>query len=170
MERLPLCSTSYATTRHAINNYPNFCSSQPARRLVIGQQIARRSPICFGTMHDAVDPVSDLRPCFDSTRECSRRSVLKAGVGAALALPAFPAGDTRTSTRRCSTEEHQITRQFCALECPGSMQKIGGWSQANRDRVADLLFFQTKEIGLSCWRLTSAGKSIPKSRIKCLQV
>jgi len=123
MERLPLCSTSYATTRHAINNYPNFCSSQPARRLVIGQQIARRSPICFGTMHDAVDPVSDLRPCFGSTRECSRRSVLKAGVGAALALPAFPAGDTRTSTRRCSTEEHQITDNFAPSNAPGACRR-----------------------------------------------
>jgi len=38
------------------------------------------------------------------------------------------------------------------------MQKIGGWSQANRDRVADLLFFQTKEIGLSLLALNIGGE------------
>jgi hypothetical protein len=48
-------------------------------------------------------------------------------------------------------EERQIIDNFAASDC-WSMQRVGGWSLPNRDRVADLLFSQTKGIGLSCWR------------------
>jgi hypothetical protein len=97
-------------------------------------------------MRDAADPVRDLRPCFDSTRECSRRSALKAGLSIALALPAFAAGDIPDEDAVLLDEERQIIDNFAASDA-WSMQKIGGWSPSNRDRVADLLFSQTNGIG-----------------------
>jgi hypothetical protein len=107
-------------------------------------------------MRDAVDPVRDLRPCFDSTRECSRRSALKAGLSTALALPAFAAGDIPDEDVVLLDEERQIIDNFAASDA-WSIQKIGGWSPSNRDRVADLLFSQTNGIGLSCWRFNIGG-------------
>src|SRR4051794_12874128 len=107
-------------------------------------------------MRDVADSVRDLRPCFDSTRECSRRSALKAGLSAALALPAFAAGDTPDPDTVLLDEERQIIDNFAASDA-WSMQKIGSWSQPNRNRVADLLFSQTNGIGLSCWRFNIGG-------------
>jgi hypothetical protein len=47
---------------------------------------------------------------------------------------------------------------FAASDC-WSMQKVGLWSEANRNRVADLLFSADKGIGLSAWRFNiGAGK------------
>ncbi len=34
---------------------------------------------------------------------------------------------------------------------------VGGWSDANRNRIADLLFSKTDGIGLSCWRFNLGG-------------
>jgi hypothetical protein len=107
-------------------------------------------------MSDAARSVRDLRRGFDSTRECSRRSALRAGVGAALALPVLAAGDTPDQDTVLLDEERQIIDNFAASDA-WSMQKIGGWSPSNRDRVADLLFSQTNGIGLSCWRFNIGG-------------
>jgi len=107
-------------------------------------------------MRNAADPVSDLRRCFDSTGECSRRSALKTGLNAALALPAFAAGDAPDQDTVLLDEERQVIDNFAASDA-WSMQKIGGWSPPNRDRVADLLFSQTTGIGLSCWRFNIGG-------------
>jgi hypothetical protein len=71
----------------------------------------------WGTMRDAADPVRDLRPCFDSTRECSRRSALKAGLTTALALPAFAAGDIQDEDAVLLDEERQIIDNFAASGC-----------------------------------------------------
>jgi O-glycosyl hydrolase len=49
------------------------------------------------------------------------------------------------------SEEHQVIDHFGASDC-WSMQKIGGWSEPNRERIAQLLFSQTEGIGLSAWR------------------
>jgi len=47
---------------------------------------------------------------------------------------------------------------FGASDC-WSMQMIGGWSEENRNHVADLLFSRSAGIGLSCWRFNiGAGK------------
>lgn len=47
--------------------------------------------------------------------------------------------------------EYQVIDNFGASDC-WSAQKVGGWSEANRNRVADLLFSMKDGIGLSCWR------------------
>ncbi len=61
-------------------------------------------------------------------------------------------------------EERQIIDNFAASDC-WSIQRRGGWSLLNRNRVADLLFSQTDGIGLSCWRFNIGGEeSTPKSR------
>jgi len=78
--------------------------------------------------------------------------------------PPAPAGPPRTESgarildidgARC----FQVMDNFAASDC-WSMQKIGLWSEANRNRVADLLFSLDKGIGLSAWRFNiGAGKS-----------
>ena len=112
-------------------------------------------------MRASADPARDLWPCFDSTREGSRRSALKAALSATLALPGIAAGDTPDQDTVLLDEERQIIDNFAASDA-WSMQKIGGWSPSNRDRVADLLFSQTNGIGLSCWRFNVGGGIISK--------
>src|SRR5947209_10622994 len=107
-------------------------------------------------MRTSADPARDLPPCFDSIHECSRRSALKAAVSATLALPAFAGGDTPAQDTVLLDEERQIIDNFAASDA-WSMQKVGGWSQSNRNRVAELLFSQTNGIGLSCWRFNIGG-------------
>src|SRR5664279_3524629 len=46
---------------------------------------------------------------------------------------------------------HQIMDNFGANDA-WSMQKIGAWSETNKNRIADLLFSTNSGIGLSCWR------------------
>jgi len=62
------------------------------------------------------------------------------------------------------SKEHQVIDHFGASDC-WSMQKIGGWSEPNRKRIAQLLFSQFEGIGLSAWRFNiGAGidhKNIP---------
>ncbi len=57
--------------------------------------------------------------------------------------------------------ERQLMENFGASDC-WSMQKLGLWSQAAKDRVADLLFSQTKGAGLSCWRFNIGGGINPQ--------
>jgi len=57
--------------------------------------------------------------------------------------------------------EYQIIDNFGASDC-WSMQKVGGWSPENRNRVADLLFSEKDGIGLSCWRFNIGGGINPK--------
>lgn len=42
------------------------------------------------------------------------------------------------------------------------MQRIGGWSLENRQKVADLLFSRARGIGLSCWRFNIGGGINPQ--------
>ncbi len=51
---------------------------------------------------------------------------------------------------------YQTVDHFTASDC-WSIQKIGGWSDANRKKVADLLFSRDKGIGLSAWRCNLGG-------------
>lgn len=52
----------------------------------------------------------------------------------------------------------QVIDNFGASDC-WTMQHFGGWSEVNRNRVADLLFSTTDGIGLSCWRFNiGAGR------------
>lgn len=55
----------------------------------------------------------------------------------------------------------QTIDNFGASDC-WTMQKLAHWSPASRERVADLLFSQTKGIGLSCWRFNIGGGVNPK--------
>lgn len=57
--------------------------------------------------------------------------------------------------------EHQVIDNFGASDC-WSMQKVGTWSLDSRTRIADLLFSETKGIGLSCWRFNIGGGFNPK--------
>lgn len=52
--------------------------------------------------------------------------------------------------------EYQTIDHFAASDC-WSMQKIGAWPDAQKEKVADLLFSQTKGIGLSAWRFNIGG-------------
>ena len=76
-----------------------------------------------------------------------------------LACP-LPGQQPRTDTIDPNVE-HQIIENFGASDC-WSMQKLGLWSQASRERVADLLFSQTKGAGLSCWRFNIGGGINPQ--------
>jgi O-glycosyl hydrolase len=51
---------------------------------------------------------------------------------------------------------HQTFENFSASDA-WSMQKVGAWSDANKNRLADLLFSTEKGIGLSCWRFNVGG-------------
>ncbi|MGA2184560.1 MAG: glycoside hydrolase [Bryobacteraceae bacterium] len=92
---------------------------------------------------------------------CSRRSVLQALAIAAAgdALRAATAPPHRDTIRL--DVEHQVIDNFGASDC-WSMQKVGTWSPDNRIRIADLLFSETKGIGLSCWRFNIGGGINPK--------
>lgn len=57
--------------------------------------------------------------------------------------------------------EYQSIENFGASDC-WSMQKLGGWSLTNRERVADLLFSREKGAGLSCWRFNIGGGTNPQ--------
>jgi hypothetical protein len=57
--------------------------------------------------------------------------------------------------------QFQVIENFAASDA-WRMQKIGAWSQASRERVADLLFSQDKGIGLSCWRFNIGGGVNPR--------
>jgi len=51
---------------------------------------------------------------------------------------------------------YQTIDNFGASDC-WSMQKIGAWIPAQKERVADLLFSMDKGIGLSAWRFNIGG-------------
>jgi hypothetical protein len=57
--------------------------------------------------------------------------------------------------------ELQEIENFGTSDC-WSMQKIGGWSEDGRNRVADLLFSTKGGIGLSCWRFNIGGGINPR--------
>jgi O-glycosyl hydrolase len=57
--------------------------------------------------------------------------------------------------------EYQVIENFGASDC-WSMQKLGSWSEASKEKVADLLFSQTKGAGLSCWRFNIGGGINPQ--------
>jgi O-glycosyl hydrolase len=52
--------------------------------------------------------------------------------------------------------QHQEIDNFGASDC-WTFQRLGGWSQANKNRIADLLFTTDKGIGLSLWRFNIGG-------------
>ena len=84
----------------------------------------------------------------------SRRFALKTML-AASAGSLLPAQAPRRDSIRLDAE-YQVIENFGASDC-WSMQKLGTWSPPNRNRVADLLFSQTRGIGLSCWRFNLGG-------------
>lgn len=49
------------------------------------------------------------------------------------------------------SQRYQTVEHFGASDC-WSMQKLGAWSEASKNKVADLLFSVKDGIGLSCWR------------------
>jgi len=56
--------------------------------------------------------------------------------------------------------KHQEIDNFGASDC-WTMQKIGVWSEASKNKIADLLFDQEKGIGLSLWRFNIGGGTNP---------
>jgi len=58
---------------------------------------------------------------------------------------------------------YQTVENFGASDC-WSMQKIGGWYIAQKERVADLLFSRDNGIGLSAWRF-NIGAGINRATI-----
>jgi hypothetical protein len=81
---------------------------------------------------------------------------LAAGAAGASTAPAAVHHDVIRLDR-----EFQEVENFGASDC-WSMQKIGGWSEEGRNRVADLLFSTTRGIGLSCWRFNIGGGINPR--------
>jgi len=81
----------------------------------------------------------------------------------ALASLSSAAQDNTIEVNIDSTKRFQTIDHFGASDC-WSMQHIGGWSEPNRSRVADLLFSTTKGIGLSGWRF-NIGAGINRDRI-----
>ncbi len=71
--------------------------------------------------------------------------VSKVVVGAFAADPAPSVYLLDASTR------HQIIDNFGANDA-WSMQKVGLWSETNKNRIAELLFSTNTGIGLTCWR------------------
>ncbi|MBN1996070.1 T9SS type A sorting domain-containing protein [candidate division KSB1 bacterium] len=61
-------------------------------------------------------------------------------------------------------EEYQTIENFSASDC-WSFQKIGGWSEPAKERIADLLFSTDKGIGLSAWRF-NIGAGINRATIQ----
>ncbi|RPH98829.1 MAG: xylanase, partial [Calditrichaeota bacterium] len=59
---------------------------------------------------------------------------------------------------------YQTMDHFGASDC-WSFQKIGAWENEYKEQVADLLFSQTKGIGLSAWRF-NIGAGINKNTIQ----
>ncbi|MFA6239515.1 MAG: glycoside hydrolase [Candidatus Hydrogenedentales bacterium] len=75
-------------------------------------------------------------------------AVLESASADAVSAPA-PTKSTQVTVDM--RKEFQVIDDFGASDC-WTMQKIGGWQDANRDRIADLLFSTTSGIGLSSWR------------------
>lgn len=84
----------------------------------------------------------------------SRRSALKMMLAGAAGSLLRAQGAHRDSI--ALDTEYQTIENFGASDC-WSMQRLGTWSPANRERVADLLFSRTTGIGLSCWRFNIGG-------------
>jgi len=59
---------------------------------------------------------------------------------------------------------HQTMDNFGANDA-WSMQKVGAWSEANKNHIADLLFATNTGIGLSCWRF-NLGAGINTNTIR----
>lgn len=82
-----------------------------------------------------------------------------ARVGLFVAVAAFSGSATGAARQGVTVywnTEHQVIDNFGASDC-WSMQKIGAWSEANKNRIADLLFSPTEGIGLSAWRFNLGG-------------
>lgn len=62
------------------------------------------------------------------------------------------------------TTRFQTIEYFAASDCWWS-QKLGEWSEANKQRIAELLFSTEKGIGLSGWRFNLGG-GIDHARIR----
>jgi len=78
-----------------------------------------------------------------------------------IAISAYP----RTTSITINTNiEYQTIDNFGASDC-WSMQKIGAWDLSKKERIADLLFSESKGIGLSCWRF-NIGAGINHTTIK----
>jgi O-glycosyl hydrolase len=91
----------------------------------------------------------------------TRRRALKSAA-TAFAAPLFAAPATTRDVIHLD-QEHQQIDNFGASDC-WSMQRVGLWSDANRNRVADLLFSTTQGIGLSCWRFNIGAGPDPGIR------
>ncbi|HZS52882.1 MAG TPA: glycoside hydrolase [Bryobacteraceae bacterium] len=98
---------------------------------------------------------------FGFKNACSRRVALKQYVAAALAIPFQLRSDSVDTDTVLLDAEHQVIDNFGASDC-WSMQKVGGWSVENRNRLADLLFSEKEGIALSCWRFNIGGGINPK--------
>ena len=71
-----------------------------------------------------------------------------------LANDGFAAGDTTAPTQVFTLVpgiRHQTMDNFGANDA-WSLQKIGAWSETNKQRLAELLFSTNTGIGLTCWR------------------
>jgi O-glycosyl hydrolase len=62
----------------------------------------------------------------------------------------------RTKVQVDASKTFQQIDGFGASDC-WTLQKVGGWSEASKQRVADLLFSTTEGIGLSQWRFNVGG-------------
>lgn len=88
-----------------------------------------------------------------------------------FAQPSEGLGDTGYTSRHATnwfaldgSQTFQTIDNFGANDA-WSMQKVGAWSETNKNRIADLLFSTNAGIGLSCWRF-NLGAGLNDQTIK----
>jgi O-glycosyl hydrolase len=80
----------------------------------------------------------------------------------ALALPTLATGADHVDLID-TAQRHQVIDNFGASDA-WTMQKIGVWSEASKNKLADLLFSTNTGIGLSIWRFNIGGGYNPDIR------
>jgi O-glycosyl hydrolase len=86
----------------------------------------------------------------------TRRTAVQAIAGAATAFTPLAGNPPLHHDTIHLDTEYQTIDNFGASDC-WSFQRAGTWSMEGRNRLADLLFSQTRGIGLSCWRFNIGG-------------
>src|SRR5262245_41486366 len=95
----------------------------------------------------------DRDPCHCDDLRVMRDASLM--VLCTLLVPAIVAAAEHADVIDLS-QQFQVIDNFVASDC-WTMQRVGGWSDASKNRIADLLFSTDRGIGLSLWRFNIGG-------------
>jgi O-glycosyl hydrolase len=105
-----------------------------------------------------------VRPalCKQATSTCSSAMAIAGSVFAIVACYGIALGAEHTDFIDTSRHYQEIDN-FGASDA-WTMQKIGAWSEASKNKVVDLLFSTNNGIGLSLWRFNIGGGYNPDIR------